>query len=49
MIRSLLASLRRKLACVRLSKMVEQNKSSFKVIDFAKRREAMLRHTRGRG
>ena len=49
MIRALLASRRRKLACVRLAKMVEANRNSFKVIDFAKRREAMLRHTRGEG
>jgi hypothetical protein len=46
MIRALIASRRRQLACVRLSKMVESNRNSFRIQDFKRRRDAMLRVTR---
>lgn len=37
---------RQRLACVKLAHMVEQNRNSFSTIDYAKRRKAMLSHTR---
>lgn len=40
-------TLRRYLAKRRLAKMVERDRQSFETRDFAKRRAAMLKHTRG--
>lgn len=36
-------------AARRLQRIVRQTRDSFEVRDFAKRREAMLKHTRGGG
>jgi hypothetical protein len=45
-IRALIASRRRQLACVKLARMVESNRNSFRIQDFKRRRDAMLRATR---
>lgn len=39
--------IRRWLACRRLQRMVDKQRKSFATIDYAKRRAAMLKHTRG--
>jgi hypothetical protein len=38
--------IRRWLACRRLARMVESNRNSFRIQDFKRRRDAMLRVTR---